>query len=111
MLEPQLKSINIPLTDLEGELATISYGDERHQCVMFTCPHPTCNHSHVVPYSSEGGKTRHTRVWKRISGKTIEDITLAPSYLAKCGRCIVHCMIQKGVVRLLSGSQAPATVW
>lgn len=97
-----------PLRELEGEITTVHWPGRgwwdpgvRLLAVMFVCPvcpGPHAGHAHVIPYADEpfhelpdprcrpGGISRAIKVWQRVSGSTVDDITLAPSYLVpSCG--------------------------
>ena len=73
------------------------------KAVMFDCP--MCeDHPHIWPFG-DGAGTR----WKHVNGSTIDDITLAPSYLATCplgtgGECRLHCFLRGGVLEVLDDS-------
>lgn len=84
--------MSIPLRELEGELTTTNYGSGiRLPCVVFICP--LCDgkegrpcHFNIIPYADQPfheiprpGNTP-VKVWQRISGSTLDDLTLAPSY-------------------------------
>lgn len=98
----------IPLAEAGGELTTTQWGhDIRLHCVMFTCP--VCkDHKHLVPYEPGGKATSKVGgrlVWANPSGSTLEDITLAPSYLSKTGRCRTHVFIRGGQLQILGDTQ------
>lgn len=90
-------SAPIPLRELEGEICVTDWGDGlKIQTVHFDCPSPSCNKSHIQAiYYSDAPSHRIPRparfgegtinLWQRVSGTTINDITLAPSVLvASC---------------------------
>lgn len=84
--------MSTPLRDLDGKVTTIDYGQGlKLPCVTFVCP--ICDgqdgracHYNVIPYSDQpfhevprpGGGV--VKLWQRISGSTLDDLTLAPSY-------------------------------
>lgn len=84
------------LRELDGELTTINYGEGIVlSAVIFVCPTCANRHSHLIPFSDEPfhevqGKIK---VWQRVKGSTIDDITLTPSYL------VVSCGCFHGYVR------------
>ena len=94
--------MRIHLRDLKARLTTIN---ERQGGVLpgvgqaalvFRCP--ICrNHSCVVPYGPVQKPApplgRHT--WKHVSGDTIDNITLTPSYRIMTG-CKLHGFVRNG---------------
>ena len=121
----------IPLSDpsLEARVGTTRFSDDTaHDTVTFRCP--ICgDHSHVVPFRPEGGKSKAGLVWTHVSGSTVDDLTISPSYLSRCDRgdigktCRLHIFIKGGQMQILGDSghsmlmhsgiqrQHPISVW
>ena len=106
----------IQLSELNAEIRGTSWGDEHADALWFDCPlncDPKYGHRHVIPF--EFGKSQHGKrpqignVWGHVSGDTIENITLAPSYLSetagKVKRCRLHIFVRNGNVQVLSDSR------
>jgi hypothetical protein len=82
--------MSVPLRELGAYLSTMDWGEGVKTAVlMFECPNPRCKQSHSqgMPYSDEpfhvlprpgGGEIK---LWQRTAGSTIEDITMAPSFV------------------------------
>jgi hypothetical protein len=92
----------IALKDLEGEIGKIrlSEGGEL-DCLWFLCP--TCSqtdphpHSCMMAFSDTGGqRTSAGPTWKKVSGSTVEDLTLSPSFLLKAPLCGLHGWVREG---------------
>jgi len=107
----------IPLTDpsLEAEIRTVNYGADREPvpALRFWCP--ICDdHAHYVPYESgvaqHGSFPNGQHRWGNPSGSTLEDLTLAPSYLAQSPRydrgegCRLHIFVRDGEMQILGDS-------
>lgn len=82
------------LRDLNAELTTTDYGGGvRVQMLMFECPNPrcACDHWQGIPHSDEpfheiddpSDPTRKIKLWQRVSGSTIDDITMTPSFVVQ----------------------------
>jgi hypothetical protein len=86
-----------PLREMEAELGSVKDADGGSWPVLwFQCPR--CNaHRCMVPYSPTGTeKPRGIHlVWKHVSGTTIEDITLSPSFLV-VQPCGLHGWVRNG---------------
>lgn len=99
------------LREAEAELRTVSFGKDRYDALWFPCP--ICGegrdrHWHIVPFvvgAKQHGRGEHTFVWANPGGSMLDDLTLAPSYLAETGRCRVHLFIQNGELKLLPDSK------
>lgn len=78
-----------PLRELDADLTRMNYGGGNVLTMLvFECPSPRCarNHSQGIPYSDAPfhevpGPDRPIKVWQRVSGSTIDDITLSPSFV------------------------------
>jgi hypothetical protein len=59
---------------------------------------------HIIPFRPEGGHIdapsgKKRNVWTHVSGTTIEDLTLAPSYSCTAPEShLLHCFIRNGNV-------------
>lgn len=108
----------IALNAVEGEISWTRFSDQlRLEAVTFVCP--VCLeanggkrpgvHSHMVPFrrgeATGVSAPPTTHVWGHTGGSTVDDITLAPSYLATGGGCRFHCFIRNGQVEVLADSK------
>lgn len=66
-----------------------------NDAILMLCPLPDCTHSIVIPFSETGEDDMHGPVWKRVSGATVEDLTLAPSYHLPTS-CGLHGWVRDG---------------
>lgn len=88
--------MSIPLRDLDAYLSIMDWGEGvKTSVLMFECPNPRCvrGHSQGMPYSDApfheipdprpqpAGGSRNIKLWQRVSGTTIDDITMAPSFV------------------------------
>lgn len=104
-----MKHIRLTDPSLDAELRSTRYDGGSMPSLWFYCP--VCgDHYHVVHYRPEGGtdpKLGH--VWTHVSGSTLEDLTLSPSYLATCPRgeqtCRLHIFVKNGVMQVLGDSK------
>lgn len=95
----------IKLTDLDAEVIEYDGGP----ALWFRCPIcPDGDKHHVLPYGPGRGQR-----WEHKGGTTPADLTLAPSYLARCNRprkqdaerhCRLHVFVRAGVVQVLDDS-------
>lgn len=89
----------IPLKDLDAEIRNIRYqgSEERVLTLWFKCPKPGCKHLCQVPFGESLFDLPDGRpAWKRVSGSTIEDLTLHPSYHLPNEPCGLHGWIRDG---------------
>lgn len=96
------------LSELNAEVKGITFKetgkpDFRCLCIFMDCPDcggsPKPGHSIMIPYSDEGGNLPDGRpIWKRVSGTTINDLTLSPSYHLRKqdGYCGLHGFVRNG---------------
>ena len=103
-----MTNLTKPLRQLAAEIRMITFkekgkSDFKCTCVFMNCPAcgaaPKPGHSIMVPYCKGGGDLPDGMpVWQHISGTTIDDLTLSPSYhLRKAdGYCGLHGFIKNG---------------
>lgn len=112
---------HIPLAELNAELTTVTWeGGEQTDALRFDCP--LCvdrefgTHSHLIPFRRGNPSTSQTtargrNVWGHTGGSTVEDLTLAPSYLCNPnsdpGLCRLHVFVRSGVLQVLNDSRGP----
>lgn len=76
------------LRDLEGELRTIEAPDGTTVRALWFW---IAEEPYVVPYEDAERTIRDATgkalllIWRRVSGSTLDDLTLAPSYRVDCG--------------------------
>ena len=70
--------------------------------LRFQCPVCTDAEHHypTVYFDDAGGKRDGRTFWKRVSGSTVDDITLSPSILCRVPGCELHCWIRDGRIVL-----------
>lgn len=101
------------LTDPELQAEIRGLRHEQHGFVgrhlWFRCP--LClEHWHAIAYQEGVRQHRQTPVqtWGHVSGSTLEDLTLSPSYLAHPSRshpCLLHLFVRNGVLQVLGDSR------
>lgn len=105
---------HIPLADLGAEIRSTKVGNESIPSLWIDCPvcddsHEYGNHKHVIHFKTGQPHGRGGVMWwANPSGSTVDDLTLAPSYLATSYRCRVHLFVRNGVVELLDDSHPVA---
>lgn len=85
-----------PLAEFDAEFGNYKLKDgSRYRCIIMSCP--ACDdHSVLIPFSDSGGRTSEGEaIWKHVSGTTLEDITLSPSYHLLSG-CRLHGWVRNG---------------
>lgn len=111
----------IPLAELNAELTTVRWeAGEQTDALRFDCP--LCvdrehgSHSHLVPFRRGNPSTSQTtargrNVWGHTGGATVDDLTLAPSYLcnpqSRSGMCRLHIFVRNGAIEVLGDSHPP----
>jgi len=85
------------LRDLNAKLwrVRLEKDGELFDALVFDCPLPDCEVQHLVPYSDAGVDVGKQRVWKRVRGSTLDDLTLSPSYLVR-QPCGLHGFVRNG---------------
>lgn len=94
-----------PLSAMPSSITTVDYGNGLKFDALLVehcapCALAGKDHSHMIPFSIHGpsvvdnGERGTIRVWRHVSGTTIDDITLAPSYLVQ--GCGVHGFVRQG---------------
>ena len=103
----------VPLRELKAKLTTAKWGqaDDAPSSPALLCLCPLCGeHSILIAYTH--GQPQHSvrpgigNVWGHVGGSTVDDLTLAPSYLA-LGRCRLHVFVRDGQLEVLSDSRGP----
>lgn len=98
---------SVPLRDLRARIRPVEWEQgEVIDTLFFACPFcGACEHA--IPHRPTRGKTRTGRlVWQHVSGEDVDDLTLAPSYLA-VGHCRLHALVRGGVLQILPDSRGP----
>jgi hypothetical protein len=97
----------VPLTDLDAFIFDANLGGTTYKVLWFLCPLPGCNHGCGIPFSdrplhdvvtdpnADPPQLGIRKVWKRVSGRTVSDITLSPSYWLKSS-CGLHVNVSTG---------------
>jgi Family of unknown function (DUF6527) len=66
------------LSELDGSIRSVAGRPQQDDCLLFDCP--ACNTGHMIMVSFMPPSLHLTgAIWKKVSGSTIEDITLNPS--------------------------------
>lgn len=89
--------MNVPLRELEGEIRTVRVGDFRYRLALFRFE----GRQYGVPFSDAPfhEHPKAGKLWKRVSGSTVDDLTLSPSYWVKePPEYRIHVHVTKGVV-------------
>jgi hypothetical protein len=83
---------SVALSTLDAELHRSTTPGVQH--LWFHCP--KCGqHRCMIPFSDAGSSDPESPVWRRVSGSTVEDLTLEPSYLV-VGLCGLHGFVRAG---------------
>lgn len=100
--------LSVPLTECRAEIRSCDWGTPEAKQVTGMLWFYWQDHHYVIPFSETGNDIIHMKdgkavgkslVWKRVSGSTIEDLTLAPSYFCKAPpEYKLHCFIRDGKV-------------
>ncbi len=89
--------MTIKLVDLQAEIRTIKYGEERIETLFMLCPKPGCDHEICIPFHPTLISLKDLCVWTQKSGSTIDDLTLLPSYiLTGSSSCGLHGYVRGG---------------
>lgn len=89
---------SIPLSELGAELTSCQWAPGfTTKMLVFECPNQRCaqGHSQGIPFSDApfhdlpdprsvpGGVQRKIKLWQRVSGDSIDNITLSPSFVVQ----------------------------
>lgn len=88
------------LKNVNAEISPAIHGTRKLSFLWFDCPRCSGEkqHKHLVPFDKIGGAMPDGfLVWTHISGETINNITLDPSYFMQT-TCGFHCHIRNGVI-------------
>lgn len=71
------------LKDLNAEIIHVNIDNESILAILFDCP-VNCGYKHMIPFWDKFPKESDgkIKIWHRISGSTIEDLSISPSYVS-----------------------------
>jgi hypothetical protein len=101
-LTQQFTTVHLSKLQAEFQSAVDSTGT-RHLTLQFLCPNCDNGHWHQIPlHQGKMARIGDWLVWEYRGGQTVNDISLAPSYLCDC----LHAFIVRGSLHILPDKQA-----
>lgn len=89
----------IPLRNLDAEIRSVRIGVNGPRLDWLFWVYQ--GNQHGMPFRPGGGQERGQNVWDHVSGSTIDDLTLAPSYWCRAPESHqLHCFIRNGHLEL-----------
>lgn len=92
-----------PLSSLNGWITSYTTtAGETFSALFFESPDPDYEDSYCIPFHDGPPKlSGDMRVWQKVSGETVSDLTLTPDYRVPDGNGKIHALIADGKAVIL----------